>query len=61
MLPVLGNIHLSRIKEGVFFTIFAGVSPPPVELTNSNLSQKLCHVCESLSISIKILILVLIC
>ena len=58
MLPVLGNIHLSRIKEGVFFT---GVSPPPVELTNSNLSQKLCHVCESLSISFKILMLVLIC
>ena len=58
MLPVPGNIHLSRIKER---SIFAGVSPPLVELTNSNFIQKLCHICESLSISFKILRLALIC
>ena len=58
MLSDPGNIHLSRIKER---SIFAGVSPPPVELTNSNLIQKLCHVCESLSISFKIHKLRLIC
>ena len=57
MLPVPSNIYLSRIKER---SIFTGVSSPPVELTSSNLIQKLCYICEFLSISYKILRLALI-